>query len=271
MEHICDICNKKLKYNSLLIRHQKSHQKDKLKKKYDAIVKEKNEELREKDDDLKEKEKEINELKCEIVELKREKNNIYQRNHRVKKKADVGNTFVHHNNIFNIYTSINISALNKILKTIEFNSSQVNIYYNFTNFNYINNNNIPIDDLTHIHNLLYNDRDDKDFTASYIISKVCEYIFTNFYKNQFDSMKLVNKTFKNIMIFQNGEWKTYKFADIRDNLYNKSFKQIAFFCVDEIDYNKELATSIKAEWEAFNTKELSYKIHNIISKNSEKV
>lgn len=264
----CNFCDKTFEFKSYLERHQKSHETDKAILKYE-------EKLKDKDKDIKTLSKNVKELQIQIDKLEANRNTHYQAVYRLRKKIyELQETQVQkvlNYNTFNIYTSCDADKFEQIMNTLKLDPAQVNIYKNFIDFHYLNEDNIPAEALTYIHNLLFDERFEESFTASFTIKKVCMYIFENLYKNQLNSIKLFNKKYRFVLLFVNGEWKTYKFTEVRNNLYN-SFKKIAFFCLNSIKHNKhysnKLVKTIKKEWNDFHLAELNHKLQTVIAENN---
>lgn len=269
MTFTCHLCNKNFEFKSYLDRHQKKHDKFVLKTFHEEVIEAKDKEI--------EKVLEENEqLKITVKRLESNRNAHYQSTLRLREKiSELENDQkkrVLNYNTFNIYTSCDADKFEEIMNTLKLDPAQVNIYKNFIEFHYLNEDNIPAEALTYIHNLLFDERFEENFTASFTIKKICIYIFENLYKNQLNSIKLFNKKYRFVLIFDNGKWKTHKFTEVRNNLYN-SFKKIAFFCLNNIKHNKhysnKLVKTIKKEWNDFHLAELNHKLQTVIAENSE--
>ena len=266
MVFTCHFCDKKFEYKSYLDRHQKKHDNFVLRTFHEETVNAKDQEI--------EKILEENEqLKIQVKNLEANRNSHYQLVHRLREKIakfeEIQTKQTLNYNTFNIYTSCDVDKFKEIINTLHLEPARVNIYQNFVEFHYIHEDNVPIETLTYIHNLLFDERFEDNFTASFIIKKICMYIFDNLYKNQFSSIKLFNKKYRFVLLFYDGNWKTHKFTEIRNKLYNNSFKKIVFFCLDHIKHNThysdKLVKTIKKEWNEFHLADLNNKLQTKIS------
>jgi hypothetical protein len=265
MEYECERCGKTFNFRSYFDRHQKTHQIDKLHEEFEK-------QLEEKDKKYETLLTLYNLIKNENEQLRLTKNKYYQSVFRLKKKLDEieqNNKVINMENIINISASTDINKIYVILEKLNINNNNViQIQNNIGNFKYLTEVDIAADELNIINNMLYENREDENFSETFDIRRICIYIFEKLYRNQMNSIKQIKKGYHKLLIYIN-EWIDITFVDFRNNLYFDSFKLIIHYCLDNIHYHdnsKELIKQIKKEWNNYKPSLLSVKLHESLDK-----